>query len=566
MLHWESPARPGEAAAAAASGASVPHVALACVLLFAGALLVRLVGLYGPPIFDELYTVLAAQGWLMHGEPRIGEGVYDRAELYTMIVAWFFRWFGESVVVARLPSLVAGSLLVVVVFLWTREVAGSTAAWIAALFVALSPINIQVSQFARFYALQALLFWLASAGIYSLCSRAIDYRRSILLGLACGLALLFAYHLQLLTLIGIAGVAVWVACALCVPWLWSLRTRPTLLWGIVGVLVVFAAAIIAVAAWSGVAEALIHRYRFAPLHNAVSRNEVWYYHLHFIERYPSLWPLFPFAALLAIAVRPRPAWFCVSVFATGFLLISLAGMKHFKYLTFLTPFLFVIWAIALAEAFGWLRAGVVTVVDRALEYGFPKLPRRPARWVLITGCMLFLVFANGAPARTLLLPFGISLNEEGAPVDWEGARGILGPAIDQASVVLTNEELATYYYYGRHDFTVSASRLSEVADPTEFAIDTRTGRPVVSTAESVARIMDCFPDGLVLTNTKKWRDPTQLDNRIADLIEARGEQIQMPKGSRIVAFRWQRPEGAVPDVDCASLPQPADRAVTGSSG
>lgn len=39
----------------------------------------------------------------------------------------------ESLIVARLPSLIAGSLLVVAVFLWTRAVAGNFAARIAAL-------------------------------------------------------------------------------------------------------------------------------------------------------------------------------------------------------------------------------------------------------------------------------------------------------------------------------------------------------------------------------------------------------------------------------------------------
>jgi hypothetical protein len=269
--------------------------------------------------------------------------------------------------------------------------------------------------------------------------------------------------------------------------------------------------------------------------------------------------LFPLIALLAIAAKPRPAWFCLCVFVPGFILISFAGMKHFKYLTFLTPFLFVIWAIALAEAFSWLRTAFVTITDRALEHSLPNLPRRPTRWVLIAGCLLFLVVANGAPARTLLLPFGLRLNAEGAPVDWQGASGDLQPWIDQASVVLTNEEMAIYYYYGRHDFTVSASRLSEI-EPVEFAIDPRTGRPVVSTVQSVERIMACFPDGLLLTTAAKWRDPTQIGNAVADLIETHGERIEVPGRSRIVAIRWQRPEGIVPDADCAAMPAPAARA------
>jgi 4-amino-4-deoxy-L-arabinose transferase-like glycosyltransferase len=565
MLHSESPARSDHGTLIGSSHGSVPQIALACLLLFAGALLIRWIGLYEAPIFDEMYTVLAAKGWLLAGEPRIGEGIYDRAELYTIIVAWFFDAFGDGVVAARVPSLIAGSLLVVAVFLWTRSVAGSLAAWIAALFVALSPINIQVSQFARFYALQGLLFWLASVGVYMLCSRPFDYRGSIPIGVACAIAFLFAYHLQLLTLVGAVGVALWVGCALFIPWLWSLRARPQLFWGIIGLLAVFALAALTAATLSGVVEAIIERYRWAPLHNAASRNEIWYYHLHFIERYPSLWPLFPLAALLAIAARPRPAWFCLSVFIPGFILISFAGMKHFKYLTFITPFLFVIWAIALAEAFSYLRAAFVTITDRALERSLPNLPRRPARWALIAICLLFLAVANGAPARTLLLPFGIQLTPEGAPVDWAAARETLQSRVDDASIVLTNEEMAIYYFYGRHDFTLSASRRSELDDPVEFGLDTRTGRPVISTVESVERIMNCFPDGLLLTNTKKWRDPSQIGNQVADLIEERGEWIEVPKGSRIVAIRWERPESVAPGADCTSLPAPANRASTNSS-
>jgi hypothetical protein len=77
--------------------------------------------------------------------------------------------------------------------------------------------------------------------------------------------------------------------------------------------------------------------------------------------------------------------------------------------------------------------------------------------------------------------------------------------------------------------------------------------------ESVERIMDCFPNGLLLTNSKKWRDSTQIGNQVADLIERRGEKIDAPKGSRIVAIRWQRPEGSISASDCASLPAPAAR-------
>jgi 4-amino-4-deoxy-L-arabinose transferase-like glycosyltransferase len=538
---------------AAAPADSVAKIAFAILALFVGSLLIRLVNLDSPPEFDEMYTVLAAHGWSIDGEPRIAEGLYERARLYTMIVAWFFNGLGESVVVARLPSVIAGSLLVVAVFLWTRSVAGSLAAWIAALFVALAPTTIQVSQFARFYALQGLVFWMAAIGVYFICTRRFDFRTTIPIAIACGLALLFALHLQVLTAIGLAGLLLWATVAVGVPVLLSLRARPALLWGTIATLLLLGAATLAVALFSGVLGGLIEEYRFTPLHALPVRNQVWFYHVALIERYPSLWPLYPLAALLAIAIRPRAALFCLSVFVPGFVLLSFGGMKQFKYLSFLLPFLFVIWATALAGVLAVLREAVVSITDRALQAVAPDVPRRPARYVLIAGCITFLILANGAPARTLLLPFGVQLTPEGAPVDWAAAREMLQPRIDGASIVLTNEELAVLYYLGRFDVTVSGSRLSEIEDGQEFSPDDRTGRPVVSTAESVARIMACFPNGLLLTNTSKWRNPAQIDNRVADLVERHAEPVDVPRGSRIVAFAWGQTDIDAPADACAAL-------------
>jgi hypothetical protein len=532
---------------------SMLKIASAVLLLFAGSVLVRLIHLDAPPEFDELYTLLAARGWLLDGEPWIAEGVYNRAPLFTVIVARFLHWFGESLVVARLPSLIAGSLLVVVVFVWTRSVAGWLAALIAALFVALSPLDIQISQFARFYALHGLVFWLTAIGLYTLASRPFRPRTSLLLGAACVFGFWFAVHLQISTLIGLVGAGLWLAIALGVPLIRSLAHRPRVFWATIAVIAVLALSAMVVVLMSGTARDLLDWYRFTPAHAAARRNEVWFYHLAFIERYPTLWPVLPFAAVIAIAAKPRPALFCLSIFVPGFALLSLGGMKHLRYIFFLTPFLFVIWGIALAEVLGYLRRGVVAFTDAALRQLDPKLDRRPVRWTIIGACLVFLILANGAPARTLLLPFGVQLNPERAPVDWEAARETLQPWVDGASVVLTNEELAALYYLGRYDVTVSRSRLSEIRGGQEFSHDYRTGRPVVSTPESVELIMACYPNGLLLTNTSKWRNPAQIDNQVADLIERHAEPVEVPRGSRIVAFTWGQTDIEVPQDACAPL-------------
>ena len=182
----------------------------AVLLLMSLAAAVRMVDIDRLPSTDELYTVLAARGWAETGAAAIGEGVYGRAQLFTVAIGYLFRLFHDSIVVARLPSVVAGSLLVAGVFVWTRSVAGSLAAWIAAGLLCFSPLHILISQFARFYALLGLTIWLGSIGIYTLVERRPPAGTAMLLALGSALCLLLALHLQILTAFVIAGLSLWL--------------------------------------------------------------------------------------------------------------------------------------------------------------------------------------------------------------------------------------------------------------------------------------------------------------------------------------------------------------------
>ena len=80
------------------------------------ALAVFTIGLDRPPEFDELYHVLAARGWLATGELRIADGLYERTALYSMLIGLLFERLGESLVVARLPSVAASAVLAAALF------------------------------------------------------------------------------------------------------------------------------------------------------------------------------------------------------------------------------------------------------------------------------------------------------------------------------------------------------------------------------------------------------------------------------------------------------------------
>lgn len=146
--------------------------------LLAGA--VRLHGLAGPDgrlDRDEAKLALAADGVLADGLPLLPSGrLYTRGLLTSYLIAGSFAVFGRSDFAARLPSALAGALLVPVVFLLGRALGGSAArqpsgeaayAGLAAgAFVALAPPLVAWSRIAWLPSVFLLLFTLAAFGCY----------------------------------------------------------------------------------------------------------------------------------------------------------------------------------------------------------------------------------------------------------------------------------------------------------------------------------------------------------------------------------------------------------------
>ena len=523
------------------------------------ALALRLVHLDEPPHFDELYHLLAARGWLAEGEFRIAEGVYDRGSAFTLLVASFFAAFGETLEVARLPSVLAGTVLVGLVFVWTRSVAGGTAATIAAALIALAPGLIWMSQFARFYMLQALLFWLGAIGVYALFER----RRPAwqVLALAGGLLVCFVFagYLQLITLIGVIGVGLWAALASGLPWLATLRRQPLWFWSTLGGLAAGAILFLVFLIVSGIAAGLLARYRETALWNQATQDAFWYYHVSFVTDYPALWTLVPIAVLIALAARPRPAGFCLCVFATAFLLHSFAAPKSPRYVQYVMPFFFVLWGIAFGELLWALRRFLIKTAARAVA-PLPRFLQRAAGAALLGSSVLFVLLAHGATVKTLAHLAEVTVPPNEPSPRWEAAFTALAPRLNDETVVVTTGELQTLYYLGRYDIALSRSRLAEFSR-TQFDRDPRTGRPVIGSAEALAQVMDCFPRGLIVLPEHHWRDPAQVAPAVADLILRRADEADLPPSLRIRAFQWQHPPPAASDA-CNGLPSlrpPPDR-------
>jgi hypothetical protein len=88
---------------------------------------------------------------------------------------------------------------------------------------------------------------------------------------------------------------------------------------------------------------------------------------------------------------------------------------------------------------------------------------------------------------------------------------------------------------------------------------------VIATPESVALIMDCYPDGLIVSSGDRWRHPAVLDDAVANLVEAAAKKVELPAFG-MKAYVWRQPDDARRAQACAHLPGRLGDDVVGAPG
>jgi hypothetical protein len=175
------------------------------VLLTGWAFEIRYAGLDrrdGDLTTDESRLALAAEGIVQTGVPYLPSGrIYTRGLVTAYAMAPSIAVFGPHDWAARLPSVIAGTLLVPATFLLTRSVAGSVPALAAALFVTVAELLVSWSREAWPPATFLLFFTLTTYAAYRGFVRDEPrWQRWAALGF---LATLLAYELALILPLGL---------------------------------------------------------------------------------------------------------------------------------------------------------------------------------------------------------------------------------------------------------------------------------------------------------------------------------------------------------------------------
>ena len=523
------------------------------------ALAVRLAQLDHAPFIDEMNHVLAARSLLEDGDLAILDGrPYGRAWLFTYLVAALYRVLGVGLEIGRLPAVIGGVLLVCLFFIWLRRVGGAVAGWVAALLLCFAPISIYLSQWVRFYTLHALFFWIFVLSVYRLTEGG---KRALWIGVGAT-ALLIALHLQETTLVGLGGLSAWLA-VLYVPSLlrgWWRSPRRTWIgvaaaaMALTGLGVVFA---------TGVVESTLARFGVVDDWAASRAGNVRFYHQLLEDQYGLLWALWPVAFLVALTRAPRSASLFGAIFAVALVFHSLAAWKSERYLFYALPGMLAVWGLAVAAFVPWLTERLRDLLARIPG---PIPGRLTGIGVSAALVLVGLFAAAGVDAfrlsREMMLrpdaewetPAG-HLGEwyRGWP-DWASARNLLAPVSDSAAVMISSNDLSALFYLDRVDYVLSAGRLMQFdgSRSLEFALDWKTGRPVISAVESIDLIMDCQPSGLIVVEEHVWGWSGGVPDSTAAFIASQTDEVPLPPEVGLLAFRWRNPVTAS-DSLCARL-------------
>jgi len=268
-----------------------------------------------------------------------------------------------------------------------------------------------------------------------------------------------------------------------------------------------------------------------------------FYHRLLAADYAALWPLLPLAWLLATAAAPRPLAFLGALCAGWFVGLGLAPAQEERHLLFVLPVLAAIAGGAAQVLLARASASLCAVLAPGRA--------RPPWWVragataALAAALWPLAAMNGAPlASWRMLTVDDADWSDRRPyrgeADWRGAAAELAAVADSVDVLVSSNALQSLYSFGRVDYELSVRALrQEGGSAPEFARSRLAGRPMISAPESIARVMETHPRGLIVLEKADWHAGWGVPGGTANLIAAYADPVPLPSEYRILAFRWR---------------------------
>ncbi len=484
---------------------------------------------------DEYLHVFAAQSLLSTGTPALPSGnSYDRAWPYTAAVAGSFKLFGVNEIAARLPSAVAGLLLVLAVALIGRAWFGAVVGLCAGALVAVSPLSVMTSRLCRMYAPFELLYLLTVFAVGHWVLRPQRPLRRRLLGGALAFFLFgAACLLQRLGEVFLVALAVYIAgLALRRP-----KSAATLWLG--------AGVVAAAGLWLSGRAHVRHVWtsmNYAPKWAEHSRYHNDFYWTLWTADFPVLMWLLA-AILIWLIFRYRPlsdegssgwypslGWYLAVMWAVPFALHSLVfDWKFSRYVAHLFAVFALAVSPAIAQSLKWLW-------HRGQDSFRRGLAARVGLMLALSVVCALLVWP--APARTVFAaPIAAS------PAWREAYAYVRSHSLPQDAIV-TSIPLGAAHYLGRSadyyldNYAYIDFRRKMKQDAQGRWLDWYSSVPMVANADEFAQAVAEHPRGWVVIDKDRFDAPKATPVEIRSWLEAHARKYDAASDGSVIVYAW----------------------------
>ncbi|MFZ5392046.1 MAG: glycosyltransferase family 39 protein [Patescibacteria group bacterium] len=319
------------------------------IIILILALSLRLYQLSSPSLWmDEGYTLNAALSILTKGIPVLDSGAnYWGAFPHTYLLAGVIKIFGLDLFFLRLPSVIVGTLFILVFYYIVKKLFNRFTGILAAIFVGFSFWQIAWSRQIRMYIFVELFAWLSVYFFWKLITlkNTKDLLRSILF-----LSIATIFHPVALLLIPIYFLF-WL---IYFP---SQHKKPGLL------LLIFAPIFLEVLHF------FLPQTIFSPI-NLIKNNLAFNFYLpSFLEFFAHSWPIFSILTIVGSIwlftnkKADRPHIFILLIFLLPFIIFSFFFKNLiFRYLFIFTPILFIISAILIEKIYLQIKSATVKII------------------------------------------------------------------------------------------------------------------------------------------------------------------------------------------------------------
>lgn len=426
---------------------------------------------------DEFFHVYAAKGLLNTGAPVFPSGViYDRAILFTRMVASSFKAFGFSEFGARLPSVIWGVLMIPLVYFLGARMFNRRTGLLSAILVALSPFCILWSNQCRMYTLFSFLYVLAVYLWY--CGFEPPQGRQhgriqIALLIMSVLFFMVSYTIHELTIFIVPSLLCYSSGILIANRLCpggdkkSIRKHIRMLSGLLICGVFYVAY-----KMPGGQGGLLHSFLDYFGRDRADNESYLYYFLLLKRTYPVFIPFFTFTAIYGMLKGHKAVIYAASMFSAPFVILSLCpSWTGYRYIFFVFPFFLI------------LSAHAITTVACQLSRG-----KKVTTKAIIILSSLYLTFT---PWITIwsrsFADFGI--------YDFKPMAATIR-SLPADTVLIVTEPFLTEYYTGRRpDFIVLTRWYTQgypgyepLRDDRNTEIDINSGIQIVTDVDSLMEL------------------------------------------------------------------------------